>query len=317
MNEVLPHLDFTDFGTFVKYLKGKMTSANKKGATRSSNLLELIHIDISGTYPIAGLAGHTSFITFIDDYSRYMYLYLIKEKSESATTFKYYKTEVEKQLDRQTKVVRSDRGFEYYGRHTDVDQAPGSFYEFCKGHGIVNQYTMPEPVITENEGTSNTQNQDNAEPANQLRRSSRSRRPTNFDDFVTYLTEADTKKLNDPISYNEAMSSDQSSEWNKAMIDELDSMRKNDVWDLVELPNGFKPVGCKWVFKTKLDPNGNVERYKARLVAKGYTQKEGIDYQETFSPVSRKDSLRIVIALVAHFDLELHQIDMKTVFLEC
>ncbi|KAJ0806805.1 putative RNA-directed DNA polymerase [Helianthus annuus] len=125
----------------------------------------------------------------------------------------------------------------------------------------------------------------------------------------------DPGKLNDPISYNEAISSDQSSEWNKAMIDELDSMKKNDVWDLVELPNGVKPVGCKWVFKTKLDPNGNVERYKARLVAKGYTQKEGIDYQETFSPVSRKDSLRIVMALVAHFDLELHQMDVKTAFL--
>ncbi|XP_076918737.1 uncharacterized protein LOC143579267 [Bidens hawaiensis] len=258
-----------------------MTLANKKGATRSSNLLELIHTDISGPYHIAGIAGHTSFITFIDDYSRYMYLYLIKEKSESVTTFKDYKTEVEKQFDRQIKVVRSDREGEYYGRHTDVGQAPGPFYEFCKGHGIVNQYTMPE-----NEGTSNTQNQDNAEPANQLRRSSRSRRPTNFDDYVTYLTEADAGKHNDPISYNEAMSNDQSSEWNKAMIDELHSMRKNDVWDLVELPNGVKPVGCNWVFKTKLDPNGNVECYKARLVAKGYTQKEEIDYQETFSPVS-------------------------------
>jgi len=125
----------------------------------------------------------------------------------------------------------------------------------------------------------------------------------------------DAGKFSDPTSYNEAISSDQSSDWNKAMIDELDSMKKNDVWDLVELPNGVKPVGCKWVFKTKLDPNGNVERFKARLVAKGFTQKEGIDYQETFSPVSRKDSLRIVMALVAHYDLELHQMDVKTAFL--
>ncbi|KAF5813845.1 putative RNA-directed DNA polymerase [Helianthus annuus] len=142
-DEVLPPLDFSDFGTCVKCLKGKMTLANKKGATRSSNLLELIHTDISGPYQIAGITAHTSFITFIDDYSRYMYLYLIKEKSESLTTFKDYKAEVEKQLDRQIKVVRSDRGGEYYGRHTDVGQAPGPFYEFCKGQGIVNQYTMP------------------------------------------------------------------------------------------------------------------------------------------------------------------------------
>ncbi|KZV24228.1 hypothetical protein F511_35114 [Dorcoceras hygrometricum] len=89
----------------------------------------------------------------------------------------------------------------------------------------------------------------------------------------------------------------------------------NDVWDLVTLPKGAKPIGCKWIFKTKRDSKGNVERFKARLVAKGFTQKEGIDYKETFSPVSSKDSFRIIMALVAHFDLELHQMDVKTAFL--
>nr|GEV65277.1 putative zinc finger, CCHC-type [Tanacetum cinerariifolium] len=101
----------------------------------------------------------------------------------------------------------------------------------------------------------------------------------------------------------------------EVMEDELNSMSKNNVWKLAELPKGATPVGCKWVYKTKLDSNGNVERYKARLVAKGYTQKEGLDYKETFSPVSRKDSLRIVMAHVAHFDLELHQLNVKTTFL--
>ena len=99
------------------------------------------------------------------------------------------------------------------------------------------------------------------------------------------------------------------------MKDELKSMKQNNVRDLVELPESCKRVGCKWVFKTKRDSKGNVERYKARLVAKGYTQKSGIDYTETFSPVSKKDSLRIIMALVAHYDLELHQMDVKTAFL--
>ena len=99
------------------------------------------------------------------------------------------------------------------------------------------------------------------------------------------------------------------------MKEELKSMAENNVWDLVELPEGFKQVGYKWVFKTKRDSNGNIERFKARLVAKGYTQKDGIDYKETFSPVSKKDSLRIIMALVAQYDLELHQMDVKTTFL--
>jgi hypothetical protein len=90
------------------------------------------------------------------------------------------------------------------------------------------------------------------------------------------------------------------------MEDELESMRMNKVWDLEVIPQGAKTVGCKWVYKTKRDSRGNVERYKARLVAKGFTQREGIDYHETFSHVSTKDSFRIIMALVAHFDLELH-----------
>ena len=77
----------------------------------------------------------------------------------------------------------------------------------------------------------------------------------------------------------------------------------------------MKPIGCKWVFKTKRDLQGNVKRYKARLVVKGFTQRDGIYYKETFSPVLLKDSFRIIMALVAHFDFELHQMDARTVFL--
>ena len=69
---------------------------------------------------------------------------------------------------------------------------------------------------------------------------------------------------------------------------------------------GTKSIGCKWIFKTKRDSKGNVERYKARLVVKGFTQKEGINYKEPFSPVSLKDSFRIIMAFVVHFNLELH-----------
>ena len=90
------------------------------------------------------------------------------------------------------------------------------------------------------------------------------------------------------------------------MKDEMASMSHNKVRSLVYFPDGCRPIRCKWVFKTKRDAKGQVERYKARLVAKGYNQREGIDFKETFSPVSTKYSLHIIMAIVVFFDLELH-----------
>jgi hypothetical protein len=89
-------------------------------------------------------------------------------------------------------------------------------------------------------------------------------------------------------------------------------MSSNDVWDLVEILDG---VDYKWVYKMKYDSKGKIETFKTRLVANGFTQREGIDYTETFSLVFKKDSFRIVMALVAHYNLELHQMDVKNVFL--
>ena len=99
------------------------------------------------------------------------------------------------------------------------------------------------------------------------------------------------------------------------MEDEMKSMAHNNVWELVEQLKRVKPISCKWVFKTNKDLKGNIERYKARLVTKDFTQNEIVDYNETFSPILSKDSFRIIMALVAHFDLELHQMDVKIVFL--
>ena len=99
------------------------------------------------------------------------------------------------------------------------------------------------------------------------------------------------------------------------MKDEMTSMSHNKVWSLVDLSNDYRPIRCKWVFKTKSDVKRQVERYKARLVVKGYSQREGIDFKETFSPVSTKESLHIIIVIVAHFDLELHHMDVRTAFL--
>jgi hypothetical protein len=143
---------------------------------------------------------------------------------------------------------------------------------------------QPQPVVIPNEP---------------VRRSQRERRSASPDCYETYLSEDlyDVGKVDDPISYKQAIAHQNSDKWIEAMQDELKSMSTNQVYELVEIPNGVKPVGCKWVYKTKRDSKGKVEKFKARLVAKGFTQVEGVDYNETFSPVSTKDSFRIIMRL--------------------
>lgn len=99
------------------------------------------------------------------------------------------------------------------------------------------------------------------------------------------------------------------------MQEEYDSLLANHTWDLEPLPAGRKTIKCKWVFKLKLGTDGEVQRYKARLCAKGFTQREGIDYTETYSPVVKFDSLRCILSIAAANDLDITQFDVCTAFL--
>ncbi|KAL4351255.1 hypothetical protein GQ457_06G019360 [Hibiscus cannabinus] len=458
-------------------IKGKQTNKSKKGAKRSSTILEIIHSDIC--CPDMDV--------------------------QALEAFKVFKAEVEKQCGKQIKIVRTDRGGEYYGRYTEDGQVPGPFAKFLQDNGIVGQYTMPgssdqngvaerrnrtlmdmvrsmlsgsklpkslwvealktavyilnrvptkavpktpfelfkgwKPSLRhirvwgcpsevriynpqekkldprtisgyfigyaekskgyrfycpsnstrivesrnakflENDSVSGSDLSRNSIPVDQpstsserlviiyntpqaqtgveqpinevpqpaentpvdqivhenpeiieqpveqhdpqenvgstLRRSTRERNSAISSDNVVYLQESDYNvgAENDLESFSQAMSCNESKLWYDDMKDEMNSMKNNEVWDLVSLSDGIKAIGCKWVFKTKKDSKGNIERYKARLVAKGFTQREGIDYTETFSLISKKDSLCILLALVAQFDLELQQMDVKTAFL--
>ncbi|KAH9741472.1 Integrase catalytic domain-containing protein [Citrus sinensis] len=463
-DKILRSLDFTDLDVCIECIKGKQTKSKKLGAYRTSAVLELIHTDICGPFLTATWNGQQYFITFIDDYSRYGYIFLIHEKSQSLDVFKTFKGEVELQLNKRIKNVRSDRGGEYYGRYDGSgEQRPGPFAKYLAECGIVPQYTMPgspnmngvserrnrtlkdmvksmishstlpeslwgealktaayilnrvptkaaaktpyelwtgrkpslnhlhiwgcpaearpyrPPERTLDSKTVNSyfvgyaersrgfkfydpkgstvafdnvqvlipvidhevnsypqpsnnivqpqhqhemivpeeQTQQPQEPV-QLRRSTRERRNAISDDYIVFLQEHEDETgvmEDDPINFHQAMQSSNSHNWIEVMNEEYKSMQDNKVWELISLPSGAKPIGCKWIFKTKRDSKGNVKRYKARLVAKGFTQKEGIDYKETFSPVSTKNSFRTIMSLVAHFDLELHQMDVKTAFL--
>ena len=120
---------------------------------------------------------------------------------------------------------------------------------------------------------------------------------------------------NDLENFSEAVNSINSDKWLESMKDEIESINKNNIWELTDLPKDRKAIGCKWVLRRKFKVDGSLERYKARLVAKGYTQQPGADFVDTYSPVAKFTSVRIIMSIVARMNLELHQLDVKIAFL--
>ena len=151
----------------------------------------------------------------------------------------------------------------------------------------------------------------NLGPIRQRRKPSRFRDDDDDDDDCLVVS----SEMEEPKTVHEALNGEQSSQWREAMESEYSSLLMNDTWDLVPQPEGQNIVGSRWVLKVKRDENGSVDRFKARLVAQGYSQVRGVDYDEVFSPVARNTSVRSLLALANAHDLEVHQMDVKTAFL--
>jgi transposase InsO family protein len=453
---ILPSLPPDGLSVCESCLEGKMTKRpfTSKG-NRAKDLLELIHTDVCGPVNIRARGGYEYFITFTDDYSRYGYTYLLHRKSEAFEKFREFRAEVEKQLDKSIKSLRSDRGGEYLSaefidhlvqngivsqlttpgtpqqngvserrnrtlldmvrsmmsysdlpyflwgyalstavyilNHVPTKSAPKTPRELwtgrkpclqhfriwgCPAHVLKGKmdklesrskvcyfvgypkgtkgwyfynpqeqtvfvstnavfleedYVMnhqPKKRITLEEAPENNLNPEtvetDVEPENTLttpleepilRRSGRTVRAPDRFMFLGETYEAIPDEQEDPKRYDEALSDVDSDKWQIAMKTEIESMYSNHVWELVDPPANIKPIGCKWIYKRKRGPDGKVETFKARLVAKGFTQKEGIDYDETFSPVAMLKSIRILLSIAANLDWEIWQMDVKTAFL--
>lgn len=119
-------------------------------------------------------------------------------------------------------------------------------------------------------------------------------------------------KHEEPTSYKQAV---MHPEWIQAMQAELEALNNNSTWVITNLPQGKKPIGCKWVYKIKHKADGSIERYKARLVAKGFTQVEGIDFFDTFSPVAKLTTIRLLLAIASSQNWYMHQLDVHNAFL--
>jgi transposase InsO family protein len=457
---------------------------------RHTDLLELIHTDVCGPMQTKSLGGSSYFLTFIDDRSRYTWIYFIRRKGDVFEYFKEFRIMIEKQTGKCIKILRSDSGGEYVS---------GAFKKYCKENGIQQQFTVshtpqqngiaerknrtlvecarsmlqgkhisngfwaeavntavylknisptkklefqtpfevfngykPEvkhlrifgckafahipkddrrkldakslecvfvgycndqkayklfhpsshkiiasrdvvfhehtdnsdktdqgntyanndehvklsPIVEEQEveqpqenqqeqgsrsrsnsensrssmSTSNSSDDETAEsrrimdgtPTGDvvLRRSSRqTRRPSRYDDYALMTN---IMQVNEPMNYKQAKDKE---EWVEAMNDEYNSIMKNQTWELTELPENKTPIGCKWLFKAKFKPDGSIDRFKARLVAKGYAQKEGIDFEETFAPVAKLNTIRVLVALATAHNWKIHQLDVKSAFL--
>ena len=179
--------------------------------------------------------------------------------------------------------------------------------------GEIEKAIEAEEELNETNATEVQRAHENMESETGLRYDLRSRRelkpPAKLQDYVLLAREGS------PVTYEEAMQSDERALWKEAMNDEVKSLHENNTWELVNLPSGVKAISSRWVMRVKLRADGEIERYKARLVAKGYNQKEGIDYNETFSPVARFNTIRSVLSVTANEGLSIAQFDVKTAFL--
>ena len=119
----------------------------------------------------------------------------------------------------------------------------------------------------------------------------------------------------DPTTYRQATEGGDSEKWETAMKEEIDSLEKMGTWKVVPLPEGRKPITCKWVYRTKRDADGNPMRYKARLVARGFSQVYGKDYMETHAPVTRLETIRLLLVIACMKDREVKQFDVKSAYL--
>ena len=119
----------------------------------------------------------------------------------------------------------------------------------------------------------------------------------------------------EPTTYRQATSGDGADLWQAAMDDEIQSLKENGTWEEVDPPAGRRIVDSKWVYKIKQKADGGIERYKVRVVAKGFSQQFGSDYEETFVPVARYDSFKLLLAIAAHMGWRPQQMDVKTAFL--
>ncbi|GJU58578.1 zinc finger, CCHC-type containing protein [Tanacetum coccineum] len=287
--------------------------------------------DLCDLHAIPSLGNKKYFVTFIDDASRFCYVYLLHTKDEALDKFKLFKTEVELQQESLIKRFRTDRGGEYID--TMYFQSVGIIHEMTapytpqqngiskrKNRYAENSKTFRFYVIEPNELVlinSIIESKDAIFDENRFSLVPRPslRIPNGTKDIGGSVVPKEFNVKDDPKTFDEAMKSHDVAFWKEAINDEIDSIMGNNTWVLADLPPGCKPLCYKWIFKRKLKVDETIEKFKDRLVIQGFRQKSGLDYLDTHALVARISTIRLLITLASIHSLIIHQMDVKTTFL--
>nr|GEU92521.1 hypothetical protein [Tanacetum cinerariifolium] len=349
---LLNSTDDESFDQCVFYLSGKMKRKPFPHRTeRATDLLGLIHIDVCGPLRHVSRQGASYFITFIDDYIRYGYVYLLKHKHERLTppytpqhnvvsgrrnrtlldmvqstmnlttpslSFWDYALESAIRILNMVPTNKVDKTpYElWYGEVPNfsyLKETMGYYFYFPPENKIVfaRYAEFLEKNIISQEVSGRAVELEEIQDED----TSPSENTSEIHVEVEEVEEHNLGDLSEPTNYKAAMLDPESDKWLDAINAEMQSMKDNKVWCVVDLPPNGKTVESKWFFKKKTDMDGIVHTYKDRLVAKGFTQTFEVDYKETFSPVDDTRAICILIAIAVFYDYEIWKMDVKTAFL--
>ncbi|GJX11660.1 retrovirus-related pol polyprotein from transposon TNT 1-94 [Tanacetum coccineum] len=313
----LPKLKFDQhFCDACKMGKQAHASHKAKNIVSMTRFLELLHMDLFGPFVVRSYGGNRYTLVIVDEYIRYTWTRFLKNKTEAFDQFEIFSRKIQNQLGCSIVSIRTDHGREF---DNEVQ-----FGEFCNANGITHNFSAPR--TPQSNGVVERKNRTLQEMSRTMlnEQSLPQKFWCNVVDTSTYIlnrilirailgkTPYELLRAIEPNNVNEPLGDES---WIVAMQEELNQFVANDVWELVPQPRNMTIIGTKWVFRNKLDENGVVSRNKARLVAQGYNQQEGIDYDETYAPVARLESIRILLAYACALDFKLFQMDVKSAFL--
>uniref|UniRef100_A0A2N9JAE7 CCHC-type domain-containing protein n=1 Tax=Fagus sylvatica TaxID=28930 RepID=A0A2N9JAE7_FAGSY len=304
-------------------IESKIRKKPFPSTNRDSQLLELVHSDVCELNGILTRGGKRYFITFIDDFSR-----VLSKKIQSSpyelwngrkpnlNYFKvwgciaYFRVPDPKRTKLGPRAIKSV--FVGYAVNSKayrlLDLSSNTIVELRDVEFIENKFINDSQIEPKQTQESDSLVNDSLSGNKRIEPKGNREKVLSKLPFVGNVEE-------DPNTYSEAMASRDAAFWREAVNDEMDSILSNNTWVLVDLPPGSNTIGCKWVFKRKYRTGGTIQTFKVRLVAKGFRQREGIDYFDTYAPVARITSIRVLIALASIYKLVVHQMDVKTAFL--